>query len=68
MSKVQSVLFDKNVFNPETAVIWLAKHGFKFKKIDITDNYIRFRQFEPSKNAQYITKKITKGVEFIIQF
>lgn len=48
MSKVQSVLLDKNFFTEKKANDWIKKHNFKIKKrIDITDNYRRYRQYEP---------------------
>ena len=50
--KVQSVLFNKDKYTPAEAIVWLKDHKFKVKKIDITDNYLRFRQYTP----QYLKK------------
>ena len=47
MSKIQSIIFNKKYFTPLQAVSWLDEHDFKHYKIDITTNFIRFRQIEP---------------------
>jgi hypothetical protein len=65
---VQSVLFDKSKYTPEEAVIWLARHGFKLRKIDITENLLRFRQFDPRPDRQYRIKKLNKGVSFVLEY
>jgi hypothetical protein len=68
MSKVQSVLFDRDIFTPEAAIIWLVKHNFKVKKIDITKNLYRFRQYHPDKNARYRIKQLPNGVSLVLEF
>lgn len=46
--KVQSVLLDKNKYNEKDANKWIIKNGFKIKnRIDITQTYRRYRQYEP---------------------
>lgn len=47
--KVQSVLFPKTEFNINTASNWLLKNGYLIKKVDITKDYLRFRQATPYK-------------------
>ena len=46
--KIQSVLFNKERYTPEQAEMWLIEHDFKVKKIDITEHYLRFRQYNPN--------------------
>lgn len=68
-SSVQSVIFNKKYYTEEQARKWLHSHSFRtnFKpKPHITDNFIRYRQFEPPTGGNYITKLIGKGVELII--
>lgn len=74
-SSVQSVIFNKKYYTEEQARKWLHSHGFKtnYKKATeskprphITENFIRYRQFEPPAGANYITKLIGRGVELII--
>ena len=48
MSRIQSILFNRKYFTPLQAINWLDENNFKHYKIDITINFIRFRQIEPS--------------------
>jgi hypothetical protein len=66
-SKVQSVLIPKNKFTKSQAINYIKEH-FKYKKIDETKNYYRFRQFKPKKNSHYISKKISNGVILVIEY
>lgn len=45
------------------------KDPYVIKKVDITEDYYRFRQYNPEEDAKYITKESSKinGVKFIIQ-
>jgi hypothetical protein len=65
-SMVQSVLFPKSVFTQKKAVGWLTKHNYDHAKVDITDNYYRFRQKEPVSGATY-TVRLSNGVELIVE-
>lgn len=47
MSRIQSVLFDRRYFNERTARTWLIRHKFIVSKVDITPNYLRYRQIVP---------------------
>lgn len=72
--KVQSVLFDKRVFNPQQAMMWIQQNGYKVKKVDETGKKYRFRQVAPAtlrkKNySKFITKKLgNSGIELIIAY
>ena len=46
--KIQSVLFRKSHWKPEEIIEWLNLHNFKVKKMDITENYYRCRQYSPA--------------------
>jgi hypothetical protein len=68
-SSVQSIIFNKKYYDEPQARKWLHSHGFRsnFKpRPHITENFIRYRQFDPPTGAQYITKLIGRGVELII--
>lgn len=67
MTNIQSILFDKNKFTLKKCILWLLKHNHKFKKVDITEKYYRFRQFDPNKNHKYFTKDLENGIKFIIK-
>lgn len=47
-SEVQSLLFDRDHFTATQARAWAEREGFRFGKVDTTDNYHRLRQFDPT--------------------
>ena len=70
-SIIQSVIFNLHKWTIIKAAQWIQEHEFKIKKIDITKNYLRFRQISPERLKKegyihYITKKIDNGIELII--
>jgi hypothetical protein len=66
-SEVQSLLFDKEKFTEAEAKAWAGDHDFKHNKVDITENKIRLRQFDPSECEKdtFGTKSMADGVEAI---
>jgi len=69
--KVQSIAFNKDTFSLEQAITWVLSHGYKFNKIDETNNQLRFRQFSPDYLKRlgfstYVTKDIGNGVQLIL--
>jgi hypothetical protein len=46
-SVVQAVLFRKVDWNLQNSLKWLENNHFKAKKIDITNNWFRYRLLEP---------------------
>ena len=68
--QLQSILFDRDSWDVNSAINWIHDNGFVImKKPHITDNFIRFRQHEPNYNKyKYITKKLKDGIEFIIGY
>ena len=71
MSKVQSVVFDKQLFTPKTARKWLKKHDLiPIKHVDKTKNKLRYRLRQPGTKKQYNfrMKRITDGIQFVLQF
>jgi len=52
--RVQTLLFPRSSFTPETAQTWAKKHGFKSGKVDVTDQYIRLRQLPPGGRMRTI--------------
>ena len=71
-SKIQSILFNRELWDIPQATYWLQIHNKKFNKVDIKKNYLRFRQLEPNFN-HYITKTILyeenkPSIELILGF
>lgn len=64
---VQSLLFDKEQFDEEKAVKWAGDHSFENGKVDVTEDKIRLRQFDPAecKPDTYGTKELTDGVQAV---
>jgi len=54
-SIVQSVLFKRVDYDLFKAMDWLKNHHFQIKKVDITNNWFRYRIHEPLdlKNKGY---------------
>lgn len=63
---IQSVLIDKNIYSLDEALEFIIDNNYKHDKVDITENYYRFRQKNPSIKHNYITKQIYKGIKLII--
>lgn len=63
-SIVQAVLFKKEDWNLQRSMTWLENHHFKPKKVDITNNWYRYRLYEPLylKNKGY-TNYANKTIE-----
>lgn len=64
-NNIQSVLFNKDTYTLKTALNYLKKHNLKYNKVDETQNYYRFRQFDPPK-GNYFMKTIKKGLMYVI--
>jgi len=68
MTKVQSILFDKNYWSIRNIVDFLYDHNFHpIKNMHITGKYYRVRIRPPLKSKSYRTKKIEDGLKFIIE-
>jgi hypothetical protein len=72
---VQSVVFDKSMFDVKSARDWLKKNNYVFNKPDVTDTQIRYRQVNPTYIKKkgfdkFRTKKIGKksGISLIISY
>jgi len=53
--EIQSVHFKKRYFSENKAIKWLNRFGLKHSKVDITKNYLKFRQTPPNRyNSFYI--------------
>lgn len=49
MYKVQSIIFNKKLYDLNECIIWLNNNGYKINKVDETSNFFRFRQVSPEK-------------------
>lgn len=66
---IQSVLFERSKFTIPKAIKYLEKRNMKILKVDITKNYLRFRQEEPNKRNHYINVHgDIPGVHYIVMY
>ena len=69
---VQSILFDRKIWNLQNAKKWLLKNNYKVKfenkQPHITKNFIRFRQLKPIKNNEYRIHSIGNGIDLILEY
>jgi hypothetical protein len=73
--RVQSVLIDSHKNTIQEAFKFLVENGFKSSKMDVTEEFFRFRQYEPSYLKQkgftdYRTVTIDENnnIKFIIVY
>lgn len=70
---IQSIIFKKLVYNKRQAIQFLKKNGFRYNKLDETENFYRFRQLDPNQLKELgfsivRTKEISNGISFIIYY
>lgn len=72
---VQSVVFDKSMFDKKSAKEWIKKNNYEDKGVDETETAFRFRQVTPAYIEQkgfkkYRTKKIGRksGISLILAY
>jgi len=66
--EIQSIVFNKDKWTKQKAIKWLKKHGHEGLECDEKENTLRFRQIEPNKNYNYITKSLPNEIELIIAY
>lgn len=64
---LQTILMPKSKFSLSEAVAWVSNHHHSHHKVDITDNFYRFRQHTPAHHGRYYTVKLKNGVELVHQ-
>lgn len=69
MSKIQAVLFDRELYTAASASLKLKNMGFTaIKKPHLTTNKIHFRLEDPSNFDHFATLKKPHGIEFIVGY
>ena len=58
---VQSILFDKSKWNLRTSKAWLKKHEKEVPIVDETENYLRYRQIDPTEFKKDSFRTISFG-------
>jgi len=69
-SVVQAVLFRKVDWNLQRSMKWLENNDYKAKKVDITNNWFRYRIHEPitlkNKGFTHYTNKYIEDESIIL--
>lgn len=65
MLAVQTILFDRRQWRLDQAEGWLADNGYSSAKVDITPNFLRFRQKNPNRDAVYTTRAGGPGIRVV---
>jgi hypothetical protein len=73
MYKIQSVIFDRNMWKFDNVIKWAILHELKVYKIGITKNEFRVRQIQPERlkklgYTNYHNKKIGDGIQLVIAY
>lgn len=66
-TEVQSLLFARPQWTPSRAKEWAREHDYQSGKADVTDNYVRLRQFAPVPGTQKRTITFGEGIKAIIE-
>lgn len=62
---LQTILIPRDKFSLNNAILWIKKNKHKLLKIDITDNFFRFRQSPPKHGSNYYSKKLSNGIVLV---
>jgi hypothetical protein len=66
-TEVQSLLFARPLWTPARAKAWAHEHGYVSHKVDVTDDYVRLRQFAPVPGTQKRTIMFGDGIKAVIE-
>lgn len=65
--RVQSLLFGRSAgWDASKAKAWAKSHGYKHGKVDVTDQYVRIRQFDPKDLKVKRTITLGRGIRAVV--
>ncbi len=66
-ARIQSLLFDRDLFTEKSAKDWAHRHGFRYGTVEVGPTTIRLRQFPPEECAPgtFGTREIREGVKAV---
>ena len=68
-STIQSISFPADKYTAKRAMKWLKEHKLKpVKRVDKTDNMLRYRIVDPKEFGRFATKKTTEGITLTFGF
>lgn len=66
-TEVQSLLFSRPQWTESRAKDWARDHDYRYGNVDVTDNYVRLRQFDPVRGTQKRTITFGDGIKAVIE-
>ena len=66
--RVQSILFDRDLWTEAKARRWLKREGFRYGKVDATERHLRYRQIDPAYFSTFRTIPFGKetGIQAVV--
>lgn len=64
--QIQSLLFSRDSWTVAKAKKWAKDNGYKYGKVDVTDEYIRIRQLDPKKFKVKRTITLGRGIRAVV--
>lgn len=65
-TKIQTLIFDRDVFSRSEAIDWAKSHDFRSDKVDENENSYRLRQMDPSQFSRFRTIDLREGVKAVV--
>jgi len=65
---VQSIIIPKKNFSRAEAEKWLKSHKFIKKKMHISKNFYRFRQFPTTRGRRYRIYSLPNGIKLVLEY
>ena len=65
---LQTILIPRSTFTFDSANEWMTDNGYPIKKIDIKNNYFRYRQIDPVEGAKYYSVKLSNGIILVFMY
>lgn len=66
-TEVQSLLFARPQWTVREAKVWAQAHDYRYGDVDVTDAYVRLRQFDPAAGLQKRTITFGKGIKAVVE-
>ena len=65
-TETQTLLFSRHKYDTASARAWARAHGYRSGKVDVTANYIRIRQKDPSRFRRLRTVPFSRDIKAVI--
>jgi len=66
-TEVQSLLFARPQWTASKAKAWARSHDYRYGDVDVTDDYVHLRQFDPAPGLKKRTITFGDGIKAVIE-